>query len=196
MLSGEVPMLRILVGILLIVASVVPPIVVVVDLITGIGTGDQVFVAPGQTTLTVETPGRWYLYHDHETVHDGRVFNQSPGLTDGVRLSLHDAAGQERPQADDRAQITVASGGTSSVAVAAWDLAPGTYTVRVEGEDFEAVCSLSEMRVGDFLGALLRSVALSGLMLTIGVVVVVSGVHARRHQSKREDPERVVLADR
>ena len=184
---------RIVLGILAIVATVIPPVFATVTFIRDLGRGAVVFLAPGQAEVTVAEAGRWYLYHDHRTTFDGRSFTQSPGLPDGASFRLTDAAGAVVPVAEDPARISVQVGGTDSVSVACWDLQPGAYIVTVDGFADDVVCSLGEMKVMAFLVDLLQALGLSLILLVAGIALIVGGARGRR---RSPGEERGVLPDR
>jgi hypothetical protein len=176
-------MARLIIGILCILGAIVPPVRSTLAFVATLDSG-LVFSVPGTLDVTIDHPGRWYLYHDHETLRDGEVLRQTPGLPSGTSLELTDDAGGVLPIAADPATITVKTGTTSSVSVAAWDLQPGNYHLAVTGDGLDAVCSFSEMRVMAFVKELLKSCLMSLLLIGLGIAGIVSGVSAIRQKRR------------
>ena len=51
------------------------------------------FEVPGAAIAFVDTPGRYYLWHDYQTVYDGRTYNNPIELPDGLLIEITDKGG-------------------------------------------------------------------------------------------------------
>jgi uncharacterized membrane protein len=92
------------------------------------------FVVPGRHAFVVEKPGKHRVWNDHRTVFQGRTYDVSRALPDGVRIIVTGTDG--RP-------VEVISGGSATstttaaerVAIASFEAAsPGRYEIVVEGD--------------------------------------------------------------
>ena len=138
------------------------------------------FLAPGRQTFTVERPGRYVIWHKHQTLYEGRTYSSGPSLPDGATIKVFAPDGSEVPMSQS-VGATITSGSERSASVCAFDAAsPGEYTIEI-GE-------LDEPHVMTVRRAMLKqavSVVLLILMGGVGflaalVVTVITAIRRSR----------------
>ncbi len=134
------------------------------------------FVAPGSLEITVSEPGRYYLWHDHATVHEGIVYNQSTEITHGASIEIFDASGRLYEFfADD--SISISSGNHSRGSIGYIDVdEPVDLSISVSGRFENQVWSFSPSSIGKILGAILGGVLLTVVAGVAGLIVLILGI--------------------
>jgi hypothetical protein len=57
------------------------------------GSDGQQFLIPGSTQVAIAEPGRYYLWNDFQTFYDGKSFNRSQRIPDGLKIMVKDEEG-------------------------------------------------------------------------------------------------------
>jgi len=141
---------------------------------------DAPFLVPGEHLVDVENEGKYYLWHEFRTIHDGKSYNRPEELPHGIEFSIKTAEGETLP--------FVAGGGASSsngqsskTSVGYVEVSrPETLTISVSGNTEPLVFSFSESiflkMFGTIMGGILVSIigAFSGIGVTIwGIIKMV-----------------------
>ncbi|NIO03851.1 MAG: hypothetical protein GTN74_04355 [Proteobacteria bacterium] len=133
------------VGVALIVAGVVGgPFWLVRNLIPLSSSGES-FLAPCEITFSLESPGRYVLWHEAETFFEGTWYSSSPELPHGTTIKVLNH------QRGDELILTSSLGTTESVGRATkhsicsfWVEKAGEYTIEISGLESPRVFSLRE----------------------------------------------------
>lgn len=162
-------------GLLFLLGGFVVPLLLVLVVVSHHEPETQ-FKVPGQTEVMVKEPGRYYLWHDYQTVYQGRNYTQSGDIPDGLTIQVHDANGRELPFVSDRSISSSNNGSTRKsigyVAVAQ----PETLTVQVSGSAQDLIFSFSQFRLLRLFGLIFGGVGLSILVGLGGLGLMVWGI--------------------
>lgn len=80
-------------GILLfLIGSFVVPLAIIMPVILG-DSNEHQFIIPGSTAVEIVEPGRYYLWNDFQTVHDGKSYNRSESIPDGLEINVKNEIG-------------------------------------------------------------------------------------------------------
>jgi len=110
------------------VALLVVGIVGFAGKITGIGKGLQQVVAPGTAALTLDKPGTYTIYHEHQSAVGGRTYSNPQGLSDLTVTVVSKATGQSANLRGASMSETYTFGSRQGVAVWQFDIdAAGEY---------------------------------------------------------------------
>ena len=77
-------------AVLFVVGALVIPLVVVLPLVLGKSHEFQ-FKAPGNAEITVNAPGRYYLWNNFRTVYEGKSYDRLENIPDGMEFQMRDA---------------------------------------------------------------------------------------------------------
>ena len=140
------------------------------------------FKVPGTAQVSIEEPGRYYLWNDFQTVYEGKSYELSERLPGGVEITIRDVDTGE--EFDFVSSLTTSSSAPSSSknSIGYIEVHNDTeISIEVAGLDDERVLSFSKSFVSKLVvmviaGGLLSTVsALSGIVFTIcGIVSLIS----------------------
>ena len=148
-----------------------------------LGSSNEIqFKIPGTTQATVEKPGRYYIWNDYRTFYQGKNYDRSERIPDGVEIRIHDSKGGQLEFVGSTAISSTASS-SSKNSIGYVDIgSPGKVSIEVSGGNEERIFSFAQSGIlrmaGSFLGAfgLSMLVAIAGFGITIwGIVKLVSG---------------------
>ena len=143
-------------------------------------------VVPGETTLNLTEPGTYMIYHERESVVDGRVY--SAENISGLRVTLRDARGAQVPLSAPGMSSTYNFSGRSGVAVYKFEIAqPGAYRLAAAYDGGRtqprAVLAVGLGFVSGLLTIIFGALALAFGGAVIAVIVAVV-VFVKRHKAK------------
>lgn len=187
---------RLVIGVLLFVSgTVVLPAVLVLPFVFG-DRADEQFLVPGGIQVTASEPGRYYLWHDHRTIFQGKTYNNQPDVPAGMEITITDADSSEPLDFVPDGSMTVSSGTSASASVGYVELeTPRTLNVIVsgpEGQD-QRVFSFSKSIVLEVIAAVIGCFVGGGVLAVLGIVLVAWGA-VKMVRSKPPEPRGVPLA--
>lgn len=142
------------------------------------------FESPGQATLDIEAPGRFYLWHDYRTIHEGRQVVRGEHLPNGMSFDVVRVGNGSALTLQPRGSIHTELRGASSRSIGYVDVErPGTLRIEVSGGDDQTrVMSFSRSRFMMFARAVGFSILSLVLLGSAGTVLIVLGIvhHARK----------------
>jgi hypothetical protein len=134
------------------------------------------FLIPGSKEVTVEKPGRYYLWNDFQTVYEGKSFSRSENIPDGLEIAVTDDTGKTLAFNSDTS--TSSTGGSSSKkSIGYVEVSdPGKLTVSVSGGSEGSVFSFSQSIFPKMFLTILGGGTASLLMAFIGFGIGIWGV--------------------
>ncbi len=138
--------------------------------IGGLGDGLQQMLAPGKAEIALEKPGTYTIFHEHESVFEGRYYS-SPRIVSGLSIGVVSSVGGEPATvraASTNATYTLA--GRAGVSILEFEIAePGRYRISAAYTDGRSTPKLVLAIGHDFVGK---------LMVTIfgGIGIMVAGL--------------------
>lgn len=134
------------------------------------------FVAPGHMQVNVAKAGRYYLWNEYRTVFEGRIYQQTPDLPDGLQIAVRGPDGLDLPFHSDTS-ISSNSGGSAKNSVGFVEVpAPAPLIVSVTGDSRERVFSFGRFDFGRLMASLFALLAVTGLLVLTGVGVALWGI--------------------
>ena len=144
------------------------------------------FVAPGRQTLTLDS-GEHVVWNDFITVFEGRSYQSSKALPDGVQITVTDGGGAS-VVLRRASGATYKGSNTERVSVMKFDIArPGRYQIAVRGDFQPRVFSVGPDHTGALLWTILGSIALVFLGLGTGIGIA-AWVFIQREQAREAAP--------
>lgn len=145
------------------------------------------FLAPGSIQAEVDTPGRYYLWHDYQALRDGRAFTHPIPLPDGMSVSISDANTGEQLEFTPDMSSSLAMGEERSQSVGYVEIEePRTVIVEVAGsEDQPRALTFSQSRLPGIFRAIGMGALLSLPLLAGGILLLVSAI---ARMSARDTP--------
>ncbi len=175
-------------GVLTFIGALVVPLMLVLPLF-GIDTGHTRFQVPGSTRVEVKTPGRYYLWNDYQTIFEGKSYNRSQSLPDGLVIRIFRAENGRRLEFVTKTNISSSSGSRAKNTIGYIELAqPGTVAIEVSGKGEERVFSFSRSIIKTVLMRIFGggAVAVTGGLL--GLALILWGI-VRRSQAGAISPQ-------
>jgi hypothetical protein len=161
-------------AVLFLLGAFVFPLLVILPLFLG-ESNEVRFRVPGSVAASVEKPGRYYLWNDFRTVYEGRSYNRSEGIPDGIEIRVHDAEGQSLEFVGDKS-ISSSSGSSSRNSIGYVQVgSPGQLKIEVSGGNEDRIFSFSQSGLLKMFGLILVGGFLSVLAALCGFGLIVWG---------------------
>ncbi|MHC4887324.1 MAG: hypothetical protein ACYTGH_19785, partial [Planctomycetota bacterium] len=150
---------------------------------------EQQFLVPGGTQVLVEEPGRYYLWNDYQTVYEGRSYNGSESLPDGLEIRVVDeVAGTPLPFTPDTS-ISSSTGGDARKSIGYVEaVQPGSLSVTVTGDVEERVFSFSPSRLLLMFAVIFGAVGGAFLAAFVGIGLIIWGIVKVARNGKKDGP--------
>lgn len=147
---------------------------------------EVVFETPGAASLNVLSPGRFYLWHDYRTIHDGRQVARDDHLPDGMSFTVTRVDDGSALSFQPRNNISTELSGSSSRSIGYVDVKrAGKLRIEVRGGDGQMrVMSFERARFMMFAGAVGFSLLSLTVLGSAGVVLIVLGIAHRAQPLK------------
>lgn len=146
------------------------------------------FIGPGEQEFKVETAGKYYLWNNFQTVHEGKSYSKNSVLPDGLEIAATTASGETLFFKTDTS-ISFTSGSSAKESIGYVEITSPT-TVRIGiGGDFEPrVFSFGASMVLEFFKRLIIGIGTGALLAAIGIGVSVWGIVKLLRTPKVEVP--------
>lgn len=174
-------MKKLVLGIVLCVAAFAAPLLLVAPVLVSLARDDAVALeAPGELDVTIEEPGRYYVWNEYNTVYLGKTYSVSKELPSGIMFSLVESDTGEAVPFEGDLSISVSAGERARNSAGYFDIEDsGEYRLEIAGLDQPRVFAFGPSVWSDmfsFFGRILLGVLLAVIFLTAGVLLVVFGV--------------------
>jgi hypothetical protein len=160
---------------LFVLGAVVIPLLVILPLI--LGKSDEVqFKVPGTVQATVKEPGRYYVWNNFRIFYEGKNYDRSETIPDGIEIRIHNAKGEPlKFVSDTSTSATVNSSAKNSIGYVEVER-PGTVGIEVTGGNEERVFSFSQSRFLKMFGMFLGGFGLAMLAGVGGFGIIIWGI--------------------
>ena len=164
----------ILLGIfLLITGMIILPVAIMLSFVF-VDTHEQYFEVPGSSKLTIDEPGRYYLWNNYKLFHEGKTYNQSVDLPNGLTIEAKGTAGDY--EIHSSTNISFNSGSDSSQSIAYIDIEESdTVEITVKNLDETRMFSISKPGILDRFGKFLAFIILIVLIDLFGFILILIG---------------------
>ena len=167
---------QIIAGVLLIGIGVIcVPLVIVTTMVRD--SVDLVeFEVPGSAMAFVDTPGRYYLWHDYQTVYDGRTYNNPVELPNGLSVDVTGLGGLPL-EFVSAPNTSFTSNGRARQSVGYVEvLEAGQVSVTVTGEAESRIFSFSPFSLGRFAGLIFKGILFAGAAALSSLGLIIWGI--------------------
>ena len=148
-------------AVLFILGTVIVPVLFILPLI--FGKSDEVqFIVPGTFEAKTEKPGRYYLWNDFQTFYDGKSYNRSERIPDGMEIRIWNSDGTQLHLVSDPS-ISSSNGNSAAKSIGFVEIEkPGKVKIAVTGGD-QRVLSFAPSKVFKIAGLILGAFGASAL---------------------------------
>jgi hypothetical protein len=134
------------------------------------------FKVPGAAIAFVDTPGRYYLWHDYQTVYDGRTYHNPIELPDGLMIEITQQGGMPLDfVSDTHARFSSIGRARQSIGYVELSKA-GQVTIDVTGGAESRIFSLSPFSFGRFVGLIVKGLLLGVLAAFSSLGLIIWGI--------------------
>ncbi len=173
-------MRKLLIGLACLLAAAAIPFVFVLPAVQSLADEDPRFRGPGEFEVQAPEPGHYWVWHNHNTIHEGTTYSYEESLPPGVTITLVDpATGERQPIVGDTA-FSASVGADERRSVGYFEIdKPGVYLLQIEGLPETRFFSFGPAPFHDFLAFALGffvSFAAAGTLLVLGVILVILGI--------------------
>jgi len=140
------------------------------------------FAVPGSKDFNLTAPGKYVLWHETETIFQGRTYSGGQ-LPSGLLMQLSNTASRAIiPLLPDQS-TTMSSGGSSRRSIATFRIAtPGPHVLSVDGQAPPMVFSFGKSEWGNLFWSLGLGFILAPSLLISGIVLGVCVLVRRRNR--------------
>ena len=157
---------------------------------------DQQFSIPGTIQVAIEEPGRYYLWNDHQTIFNGKTYNRSEDLPDGIEISITDTATGTLFDFIDTASISISGGNSAKRSIGYIEVSnPTRLQVDITGGNEDRIFSFARATFFEKLKRIFGGVALAFLAGSSGVGLVIWGVVKSTRAKEKENRETPSVPD-
>lgn len=137
---------------------------------------DERFLVPGEAEVTIEEPGRYYLWNEYQTFFEGKSYQRSTEIPDGLEITITGPHGRLL-EFTGNTSFTSSFGDDSKKSIGYVEVdQPGTLHVSVSGEFHPMVFSVAPSNILKLLGLLFAGVGLCILVSTTGLGLLIWGL--------------------
>ena len=134
------------------------------------------FEVPGAAIAFVDTPGRYYLWHDYQTVYDGRTYHSPIELPDGLMIEITQQGGMPLDfVSDPHSSFSTIGRARQSIGYVELSKA-GQVTIDVTGGAESRIFSFSPFSFGRFVGLIVKGFLLAGLAAISSLGLIIWGI--------------------
>lgn len=146
---------------------------------------DAQFKVPGSTEVVLKEPGRYYLWNDFRTIYNGKSYDRSETIPDGLDIHIRDADGHQLEFVSDASTSMSSSSSSAKKSIGYVEVEhPGKVTIQVSGGNEERIFSFSQSGLLKMFGLILGAVGLSLITALAGLALIVWGI-VKLTRSKR-----------
>lgn len=163
------------------------PLTFVVPLIN-IESNEVQFIVPATFRTKVDEPAKYYLWNIYKTMHEGKKYNQSVDIPDGVQIQIADANGKPMELITDGASFSGNSISTYYNSIGYIDIeSPGEITITVTGIKQPRVFSFSRSLFSENMTKLLGGLAACFLLVVVGGGLAIWGIIKLMSSNKKNN---------
>ncbi|WP_339136426.1 MAG: hypothetical protein WGN25_00905 [Candidatus Electrothrix sp. GW3-4] len=182
--------------ILFILGGIAFPAAILLPLLLG-DSIDKQFSVPGTLQVTIEEPGRYYLWNEYQTIFKGRTYNRPEDLPDGMEISITDTA-TGRPFAFITSSSMSMHGGNEEKRSIGYIKVSKPTEIRVEisGDNEGRIFSFARATFFETLKRIFGGIALAFFAGSSGIGLVIWGIVRSVRAKDREDQDIPPAPDR
>lgn len=162
---------KIICGTVLLIIGMALPFVLTIPFFLQIQEEGEVFRGPGVSrTISIDEPGRYYLWHNYSTVFEGRSYSFPEELPDGLSFSLTEQPSGNKIPMQSGSGFSEESGSRKKSSIGYFEVTePGRYTVTISGNTEQRIFSLGKSSIDDLLGFFIKGAI--GMVIALGAAI-------------------------
>lgn len=170
-------MKKIVFGIILfILGAIIIPLAIVLTVVSNLP-GNKQFKVPGIARVIIDEPGRYYLWNDYQTLFEGKSYNRSERVPDGVEIKIKDADTGETFDFVTSLTMSSSNGSSSKNSVGYIDVQNAAdISIEIAGLNNERIFSFSQFRLLKLIGLILAGGLLSTVFALSGIGITIWGI--------------------
>jgi hypothetical protein len=134
------------------------------------------FEVPGAAIAFVDTPGRYYLWHDYKTVYDGRTYHNPIELPDGLMIEITKQGGIPLDFVSDP-HASFSAMGRARQSIGYVELSKtGQVKIDVTGGAESRIFSFSPFSFGRFVGLIVKGFVFSVIAAISSLGLIIWGI--------------------
>lgn len=134
------------------------------------------FKVPDAAIAFVDTPGRYYLWHDYQTMYDGRTYHNPIELPDDLVIKISEQGGMPLDfVSDSHASFSTVGRSRQSIGYVEVNKAV-QVTIDVTGGAESRIFSFSLFSVSRFVGLIVKGFLLAGLAAISSLGLIIWGI--------------------
>jgi len=162
--------------ILFVLGAFVVPLAVILSLIFD-DSNEVQFKIPATTQVTVEEPGRYYLWNEYQTVFKGISYNRSKNIPDGIEIKIRNKKTDELYEFVSDTSISSSSRGSSRKSIGYIEVHDvGSIDIEIAGGNEEIIFSFSQFGLWAILGLIFGGIGLSMITCLSGFGLAIWGI--------------------
>jgi hypothetical protein len=174
-------------GVMFLMGAFVVPLLFILPLILE-HDQDAQFKAPGSIEVTAKKPGRYYLWNDYRTVYNGKSYDRSESIPDGLEIQIRAADGHEL-QFVSHGSISTSGGSSAKKSIGYVGVEhPGKVTVQVTGGSEDRILSFSQSGLLRMFGLILGGFGLSMIVAIGGIGLIIWGILKLVRANRKGEP--------
>ena len=131
-------------GVLFFLGAFVPMAVFLPILING-DPSEEIFKVPGVAKVSVDDPGRYYLWNAHQIVFEGKSYNSTKSIPDGMEIIISNEDTSERFDLVSHSSMTSTRGTELKNSIGYFDVkSAGSLLIEITGGNEQRVFSFSK----------------------------------------------------
>ncbi len=134
------------------------------------------FKVPGTQTVKIEQPGRYYLWNDFRTVFDGKSYNRSKAIPDGMEIKIRNADGTLLPFISDTSTSSTSNGSAKNSIGYVEIKNSGELKVTISGGDEARIFSFGPSNLLKIFALIFGGIGLSLFVTMIGMGLSIWGI--------------------
>lgn len=175
-------------GILFSVSSFLVPLVIMLPFLFD-SHEEWTFTIPATKEIEITKPGRYYLWNNFRTVHEGKNYTQTRSIPDGVEIKIMCQNGDILTFVSNTA-ITSTVGQSSKNSIGYVEIeTPGTIKIEISNSPTERVFSFSKSSFMRFTAFIIGGLGFSILASFLSVCICGWGVYKLLTQNKKQDDQ-------
>jgi len=172
-------------AILFVLGAFVVPLAIILPLILGDSNEIQ-FIVPGSTQIVIEEPGRYYMWNDYQTVFNGKSYNRSESIPDGIQIIITNTGTGEILDFVSDTSISSSRGSSSKNTLGYIEVqSPSTVDIEVFGGEEKRVFSFSESNLLKMFGLIFGGSIVAVIFGVTGFGITIWGIVKLVRSSKK-----------
>ena len=151
------------------------PLIIVLPLILEKSKEVQ-FRVPGTQEVNIEQPGRYYLWNDFQTIYEGRSYNHSKDIPDGVQIKIQEDNGPLLHFFGDTSISSSDNDGAKNSIGYVEIKNPGKVEIDISGGNEQRVFSFGQTDFLRMAGLIIGGIGLSLLVVMSGIGISLWGI--------------------